>query len=456
MKTNILRMKKFGQHINSNLILGLISILFIFSTCDHSPKDLKSALEKIPGVTVNVMESDSMYSESYELWFTQPVDHNNPKSETFQQRVLLSHVGYDRPTVLILEGYSIFTDKPGELSKLFNANQITIEHRFFANSRPDSIPWSYLTIKQAADDQHEVIQTLKKIYKQKWISTGISKGGQTTIYHRRFYPDDVDVSVPYVAPLNFSEEDSRIYTFLNNVGTKECREKIYNYQISLFENKEKLMPMVEQVVQQKNYTFTMGLDRAYDLSVLEFPFAFWQWCGNCNDIPDKNSSIDELLKEYWTVNPLSFFDEKETNNTLPFFYQALTEIGMYGYEVDPFKNYLKDTANITFEFTMPYGVNTTFNPESMRDINNWVQNDGNYMLYIYGENDAWSSTAVEPSGKTIAVKMVNPGGCHETRISSFPDDMQESIYKLLESWLDVQIKREPRSGGQADIMFEVL
>lgn len=449
-------MKKYGQYINLNLFLVLISFTFIFSTCEQPPKDLKTALEKIPGVTVNVIESDSMYSESYELWFTQPVDHNNPKSETFKQRVLLSHIGYNQPTVVILEGYSIYSSKAGELSKLLNANQITIEHRFFANSRPDSIPWSFLTIKQAADDQHEIIKSLKKIYKQKWVSTGISKGGQTTIYHRRFYPDDVDVSVPYVAPLNFSKEDKRVYSFLKNVGTPECREKIYNYQISLFENKEKIMPLIEKYVQQSNYTFSMGLDRAYDLGVLEFPFAFWQWCGDCNDIPDKNSSLNELLKEYQSVNPISFFDEKETQTSLPFFYQALTEIGMYGYEIEPFKNYLKDTININFEFTLPYGVNTTFNPEVMKDIDSWIQNEGNYMLYIYGENDAWSSTAVEPSEKTIAIKMVNPGGCHSTRIESFPEDMKESIYNVLESWLDVDIKHEPRSGGKADIMFELL
>jgi len=449
-------MKKYGQYINLNLVLVIISIVFIFSVCEQPPKDLKSALEKIPGVTVNVIESDSMYSESYELWFTQPVDHNNPNGESFKQRVLLSHIGYDQPTVVILEGYSIYSNRAGELSKLLNANQITIEHRFFANSRPDSIPWSFLTIKQAADDQHKIITELKKIYKQKWVSTGISKGGQTTIYHRRFYPDDVDVSVPYVAPLNFSEEDARVYTFLKNVGTPECRKKIYNYQIQLFENKNKLMPMVEKFAQSKNYTFSMGIERAFDLSVLEYSFAFWQWCGSCNTVPDENDNLEEIFKQYIRVNPISFFEDKDIEDNRPFFYQSLTEVGMYGYEVEPFKKYLKDTTNITFEFTMPYGVNASYNSDAMKDINNWIQNEGNYMLYIYGENDAWSSTAVEPSGKTNAVKMVNPGGCHGTRIESFPDDMKESIYNLLESWLDVDIKHKPRSGGKADIMFELL
>ena len=35
------------------------------------------------------------------------------------------------------------------------------------------------------------------------------KGGMTAIYHRRFYPDDVDGTVPYVAPISFGAPDLR-------------------------------------------------------------------------------------------------------------------------------------------------------------------------------------------------------------------------------------------------------
>lgn len=436
--------------------LTSIVIALAFFSCTEKT-ELEKKLGEIKQIELSKLESDSIYSETYELWYTQPVDHNNPESEKFQQRVIVNHVGFDRPTVVILEGYSIYTTKAGELSKLLNANQITIEHRFFADSRPDSIPWSYLTIKQAAADQHKIIESLKKIYPNKWVSTGISKGGQTTIYHRRFYPNDVDASVPYVAPLNFSNEDERVYHFLKNVGTKECRDKIYQFQLSLFENKEKIMPLVERYVTEKDYTFSMGLDRAYDLSVLEYSFAFWQWCGSCDHLPGKDASIEEIFKNYKIVNPLSFFDDADVEYNRPFFYQALTEIGMYGYEVEPFKQYLKDTSNITFEFTLPVGVNSRFDTSAMRDIDRWVKAEGNNMLYIYGQNDAWSSTAVEPSATTNAVKMVNPGGCHGTRIKSFPEEMQDSIYSVLENWLEIKIVKEKKGGNiSPDDLFEIL
>ena len=54
---------------------------------------------------------------------------------------------------------------------------------------------------------------------------GISKGGQTTIFHRYFYPADVDISVPYVAPLNLEYVDPRLDKFLNRVLIRSGREE---------------------------------------------------------------------------------------------------------------------------------------------------------------------------------------------------------------------------------------
>ena len=127
------------------------------------------------------------------------------------------------PVIVELQGYNIWSPKAGELAQLLNGNQLTIEHRFFDRSVPQGgIPWEYLTIKQAATDQHEIIQAIRKnIYPEvKWVSTGISKGGQTTIFHRYFYPEDVDVSVPYVAPLNLKYVDPRLAKFLEKSASE--------------------------------------------------------------------------------------------------------------------------------------------------------------------------------------------------------------------------------------------
>lgn len=420
----------------------LFAGLFIaLGSWKHEPVTPEEILSQIPDVdSISIYKNDSLFKSTYVVWFRMPVDHNNPNGPAFPLKVYYSHTGFNRPVVVVIDGYAIYTSKANELTQILNANQITIEHRFFDHSRPkDSIPWNYLNIRQAAADEHRVIEAFKKFYPGKWISTGISKSGQATIYHRRFYPGDVDASVPYVAPLNFSGEDKRIYEFLDKVGTDVCRRDIYRYQNALFGQKKEIFPMFENLAKEKGWTFMMGLDRAYDLSVLEYSFAFWQWGTPCDSIPPAGASAQILFNHWSKVNSFTFFEEKSIGNTRPFFYQAMTEIGMYGYQVKPFSKYLRDTVNITFDFTMPKGHEAVFHPEVMQDIDRWVKDSGNNMLYIYGQNDAWASTAVVPGNTTNAVKMVNPGGSHSTRISDFPAEMQDSIYTVLESWLKIDL-----------------
>ncbi|MEE4198067.1 MAG: S28 family serine protease [Bacteroidales bacterium] len=434
----------------------VIALSVWFTSCDYA-QDLKTKLSRIDGTEISAIDADSIYSESYDIRYTQPLDHNNPDKGNFKQRVIVNHVGYDRPTVVVLEGYELFSTKAGELSKLLNANQITIEHRFYGESQPDSVPWDLLNVRQAAADQHKIIQSLKKIYPGKWISTGISKGGQTTIFHRRYYPDDVDVSVPYVAPLNLAREDPRISKHLATVGTRECREKIQDFQTALFEKKDKILPLVKKHAKDKDYQFkNLGIERAYDLNVLEYSFAFWQWNGDCKTIPPANADHEELFRHWISTASFSFFDVIPLSSDQLFSYQALTEMGFYDYDITPFQQYLDDTVNITFDFKIPSGVEYSYNPLPMDDINDWIQQKGNFMLYIYGEYDPWGATGVDPSENTIAVKMVNPKGNHSTRISSFPKDMQQNIYTLLESWLDIELEINNKKGLMPREVLEIL
>ncbi|MFA9370703.1 MAG: S28 family serine protease [Labilibaculum antarcticum] len=426
---------KIKQFTNLLLVVLLTSCI---ACVQSKPKDLLNQLGEIPGISVKKIEGDTTFSEYYELYFTQNIDHLNPKAGTFQQRVLLGHQSFDQPMVVELEGYKIWSDKAGELSKLLNANQTTIEHRYFKNSMPDSLDWQYLNIQQAATDQHVIIQALQKIYPGKWISTGISKGGQTTIFHRYFYPDDVDVSVPYVAPLNLAREDKRIHERLAGIGSKETREQIYQFQLACFKNKAKLLPLADAYAKEKNYSFSMGLERALDLSILEYPFAYWQW-GGIDSILDKNANSQELFEHLFKVSSIDFFDVSSIKLLLPFYHQALSEIGMYSYEVAPFKQYLNDEKDITFDFTFPKEPIRKFDASSMIKINKWLQTDAEKILFIYGENDTWSATAVDLKGNEKCKKFVNPKGSHKTRINSFPLEMKKEIVSTLEEWLNVQL-----------------
>ncbi len=430
--------------------MGKISMSFVFvffiafSACQNEPATPKHIVENIPAIdSMKTIKGDSIFDVTYKIWFKQPIDHENPELGTFPQKVIYSHRGFDRPVVVVLEGYSLHSTSPSEICKLLDANQITIEHRFFDNSRPkDSIPWSYLTVKNAATDQHKIIQAFKPWYNKKWLSTGISKGGQTTIFHRSFFPDDVDVGVPYVAPLNYSATDGRVQLFLDTVGTEQCRQKIHDFQVELFKRKKELMPLLKKESKRRNWEFKMGLDSAYDLAVFEFSFALWQWVANdCESIPELNSPNEKIFNYWKTYTGFSFFEQNSISSTLPFFYQGMTEIGMYGYDANECSEYTDMEGIVDFAWTLPAGYeNAKFNPKTMQNVDEWVHNEGNYMLYLYGGQDAWSATAAAPGENTNAVRLFNPGKNHSTRIRNYPENLRDSIYNVLENWMGVEVK----------------
>lgn len=419
----------------------LLCCLYGFTQSNVTPESILKSIKEID--SFRAISGDKFFEVTYEVWFNQYIDHDNPERGTFKQKVIFSHKSFERPMVVELEGYALWSTSPSELTSLLQSNQLVIEHRFFDQSRPaDSIPWKTLTVKNAATDQHRIISAFKPFYNQKWITTGISKGGQTTIFHRSLFPDDVDVSVPYVAPVNYSAMDDRVQLFLDTVGKAECREKIHAFQVELLKRKSNLLPMLKEKAKVKKWEFKMGIENAYDLAVFEFSFALWQWVhDDCQTIPELTASDEELFSYWNTFTGFTFFEESATEPQRPFFFQGLTEIGMYGYNADKFQGLTEYNGMVGFEWTLPEGYSQVkFNPITMQRVDKWVKEEGNYMLYLYGGQDAWSATAAAPTSKVNAVRMFNPRKNHSTRIRNYPENLKDSIYNILERWVGVEIK----------------
>lgn len=406
-------------------------------------EELLETIKAIPEVKeVNLMGTSDHFIEYYEIWFEQHVDPNDENSPTFKQRVLLGHVSDKSPVIVELQGYEIYTPRSGELASMFKGNQITIEHRFFDESRPEGeIPWKYLTVENAAVDQHRVIEALKKaIYpNSKFVSTGISKGGQTTMLHRTFYPNDVDASVCYVAPLNFEREDPRIYHFLDTVGTEVQRDQVEDFQNLCFDRKDSLVFLLDELASSKDYSWNVTTEKAMELYVLEYSFAFWQWGGaGFDQIPDENATCDSLLNHVLGVSGVSFFENAGVEKLRPFFWAALTQMGMYGYKYEAFKEHLSEQQDYYFDFTFPEGYRKEFDPTAMKKVNDFIQQDAHRMMFIYGGKDTWSATAVQlgDDAKNRGLKKhVFAGGHHWTRIRHFEEEERKHIIKTLESWI---------------------
>ena len=399
---------------------------------------LSQQLQSLGTLKFKKLESDSVFKEKYELFFTQPLDHQNPEGEKFQQKITLSHIDESRPVVLVTEGYSMGHNYCQELAILLGANQIRVEHRYFGDSAPDSIDWQYLNITQAAADMHRITEMFKKIYKNKWISTGWSKGGQTVLIYRQFYPDDIDVTVAYDAPLNFALEETRIDQFFDEVGSKYCRDRLISFQRRILEKKKDILPLFKWYAKGKNYKYSIGLEKAFEYIVLEYPFSFWQYHKiNCDSIPGENASADDLLEHLKKVVSFSAYSDKSLNSVS--MYQFSTELGYYGYVQKNVSDLLSESDYSNAAFA-PQDIPLDYNPDLMIRLNDWLQKKGNNILYIYAELDPWSASAVEPGDKTNALKMTLKGGNHFAFINNFPENEKKIILDTLKTWIDIENK----------------
>lgn len=425
------------------LLLVILSITELnYAQTDKTlSSELYQWLKSLPDIEVTSIKSDNIFSEAYEIFITQPIDHNNPDGPKFKEQLFLSHIDKEKPMVIDLDGYAV-NNRTTELSRILGCNQIMVEHRYFGESVPAPFDWKYLTIKQAADDHHRIIELFKQYYTGKWITTGISKGGSCAIFHGYFYPDDADASVPYVGPLNLSIDDQRVYEWIKTVSTPECRQKVFNFQKLCFEKRDELYPMFLDNADKKNLKYEIvGNEKAYEYAVLEYSFAYWQWGdGNCDEIPDENSSLDEIWEHLLKNGGVTYFDDSSIEDNYPFFYQCYTEFGYYAYEVDQFKDYIKYADGKT-PFFIPPDSNPTYDPTLLKSISNWASNEAENFIFIYGGNDPWTSPGVCLSGKTNSLKMVLPNGSHASRIKGFSKNDKDLIYSRLESWLGVQIER---------------
>ena len=423
----------------------LVVILVLFAYTAFAQDDgLYRALKALPGVEeVVAIKADTLFKAAYELRIRQPLDHDSPAGKSFLQSVFVDHIDFDRPVLFETEGYAVTRGggRPRELASILHCNQIVVEHRFFGRSVPDSLEWRFLTTRQAAGDHHRINQLLRTIYRGKWVSSGTSKGGQTTLFYRYYYPEDVDASVAYVAPVNLSQEDPRIIRFLRTVGTPRERERLKGFQFALLKRENEILPLVHDYGASRKLTFSIGEAMAYEYSVMEFPCAYWQYGSDTTAIPPLDAPPDSMLRSLDRVANVFFYSDQGIRTYLPFQYQAYTEIGYYGYDITDFRGLLTAIKNPTNIILAPKNVDLTFNPATMYNIYTWLRDHGSNIIYIYGENDLWGATAMELSGKTNAIKVVKAGGSHRTRIKTLSPGQQETVYSALESWLDVHIPR---------------
>ncbi len=404
-------------------------------------------LREIDGLTIvgDVTPVPQGY-RGFALTIDQPEDHAAPGGRHFAQRLVLLHRvadGDGAPVVVYTTGYGLPETLGGraEPTQLIAANQIAVEHRFFTPSRPEPPDWSKLTIQESADDWHAVIGVFKRVYPySRFITTGSSKGGMTSIFHRRFYPSDVDGTVAYVAPISFGAPDDRYVAFLQQTGLPDCRQKLAVFQRAVLTRRTAMLTRMGQ--NGLSYTI-LGADKALEHAALEFPFVFWQYDSPtaCSGIPDDTASDDTLYRFLDTgiagAGFLADFSDDDILHFEPYYYQAAVQLGYPRI----------DESNVTDLLEYPgTDVAPTYTPGldpqwdqavAMDDVAAWVKTQGTTLMLIYGEYDPWSAGEFDLGSATDSYKLVVAGGNHGSRISLLAAADQALAVAALRRWAGV-------------------
>lgn len=438
-------------------ILFLFSLLLIVSCQkDKTPvsfideSDIRTRIDRLPGVGVKEIEPNYGYPRAFQIEIEQPLDHNNPTGMKFTQTAYLSHCDLSQPMIFAPSGYSVNANSGQEIARLLQANCLNVTHRFFEGAQPPKMEWQFLTVEQAAADHHRIVSLFKQIYSRIWISSGVSKSGQTCLFHRRFYPDDVDATLAYVTPIVFGINDMRPIEYMESLPEDDCLRKIKRFQRAVLNNRWSMIPLLENYMLQSGLYWSLDEALILELAVMDYPFAFWQYHNTpCSAIPDSNSASEILFYHLSEVVWLRYFADNWITYFEPYVYQALTETGAPGYRFDYLKDLLLEVptdgaGNPNFELLGPLQVEMDYDPSIITDINNWLIAAGDKIIYIYGGIDPWTGAAIASVGSTNALKIIQPGEDHTVKIGDL--DNAAIIYEALYQWLGLEVPQQKHPG----------
>jgi PS-10 peptidase S37 len=449
-------------------VIGIGSVVPAMAKPAVAEDDIVDKLKAIPGMTVLGEEpsGDPAY-RYFLLTYRQPADHRDPGKGTFEQRLSLLHKAADRPMVLFTSGYQL-PSKAGksEPTTLVDGNQLSVEQRFFSPSRPDPADWTKLNIWQAATDHHRLVEAIKPLYAgSKWVSTGGSKGGMTSVYHRRFYPKDIDGTIAYVAPNDVDNKKDAVYTdFFGKVGNDPaCRQALNDLQVEALKRRDTLVPKYEAYAAENGLTFKqMGtIDKAFEGVVLDTPWAFWQYQlqENCAEVPKTTATDDELFAWYDGITGWAGYSDQGTEPYVPYYFQAATQLGWPAVKYPHLEGLLRYPGANEAPQAVPPELPVKFDKGAMRDVDRWIKKDGGQLMFLYGANDPWGAEPFELGKGTkdsywYEVEGLNHNG---RLIGMLPEQQKQEATAALLRWTgqSAQLAQQRRAPSPLDSFDEL-
>ena len=448
-------------------------------TSEPTIEEKLGELDRVKDLTYVTTTDDFEYV--YNFCFEQYIDHTNKELGTFTQKCEFGFNGFDAPNVLVTSGYYIYDDNyeyssnENEIAFLLHSNYIFVEHRYFGESLPveidyyDVSTWDYLTTKQAADDVHDIYLEFSKILSGKWVASGISKGGITATLYAYYYPGDMDLYVPYVAPFIDSIHDTRWVRYINEeIGdiyygeevAAEMRATVLQFQVKLMEYKEILAPLFFQDALDSGVEVTEFLTPgiAYDMAVGDCGFAFWQYYQHLYpylkeivDMPEESEEEITAKQEqfYVWISGLAAINYGPNDPITPYFIQAYQELGATAYDFSYIRAALgdRDLFSVQPEEEQDLFWRAIFNDGELQlprkelmapYIEEMLRTTNDNFIIIYGSSDPfYSMRTADVVGRPNISIYVDDQHAHQSTIQTFDEETMEEIINKIKTILEI-------------------
>lgn len=428
--------------ISLMLAFGLASILTGCKKPETDPfVEFESKLKKLPQVVSVAKEETADFKAKYKVFFEQPIDHDDASVGTYKQLVYVFLNHPDSINVLVTEGYHAFdAQRVSELVPMFHGNQIVVEHRYYGESKIDDDTYRYMNADNSCDDLHEVVTSLKQLLSGKWISTGVSKSGLTCNMYRAWYPNDVDVTVPYSSPFCIGRYDDRAaHAIAETVGTPEDRAKMTAFLRELLNRRDAMVPKFDSLAALQNIEFHIPAEKLWDLHIMDYRFAFWSYSHNINDIPALDASDDEIFNYIINIDGPDAWDWNY--EPCQYYIQAYMELGHCQFCTAGLEDLLIVDDYILDDYLkyvyVPEPVGDNFSTAMHEKVDDFLRNTDAKYMFLYGSYDPWLYVGIGEeyvNGDNI-VHYVLPGGGHGTKIANFDAATQKEIKDKLNEWL---------------------
>ena len=408
----------------------------------HLFSDIKENPDK--GAMEKKKKGELDYLSQYSMFIEQPVNHNQPDADKFKQKVCIMFRGFDRPTILVTEGYiwEKFRDAE-DIGINLKANMVHVEHRNFGESfNQDRGKWEFETSAQASADLHAVYLALKPIFKGRWMSTGTSKNGETSIDYAYYYPGDMDLAAAFCSPFNLSLDDKRYGEYLfNEVSTKELRDIMKeNIRIALKDGEEGLYKKACEEFKKKELPVPSFAEYVY--STFDTFFSLFQYT-----LPSKQKkAIESIIKTESSLVAAICDNIADLRNKglYTYFVDCAKEQGFPNAGYDYFADLLEGTS-FKAEDVLPSELHSEdrwlvkYYDNSVRtDMSKtFFVNSTVPLLFYYSQDDPWSAGKPEKIGPNARM-IINPIGVHSAKINDpayCPADVKQEVMDYIRTYI---------------------